>query len=120
MKKHSILVLTGLSLIFLLSTASAPIQVLKTKLHVTVVDDLGNPVEGASITIFSSAKDYENNSNKLIEGKSNKKGIYKFKGLETKPYFLDVRKDKLKNDGEGVQTGSLAKGKINKVIVVLR
>lgn len=120
MKKLSSYTLLTLILVFMLSTASMPIQVLKTKLHVTVIDDLGNPVEGAIVTIFSSAEDYQNNTNKLIVGTTNKKGIYQFKKLETKSYFLDVRKDQLKNDGEGVQTGSLAKGKINKVIVVIK
>lgn len=111
--------LLALSLLVFSSTISSD-QILKTKLQVTVIDHLGNYVEDATVTIYSSAEDYKNNSNKLVIGQTDKKGRFQFKGLEAKAYFLDVRKDNLKNDGEGVQTGSLSEKKINKVIVVIK
>lgn len=120
MKKHPILALLVLLVVFLGSTSSKEIQVSKTKLLVTVIDESGNNVEGATITIYTSMDDYENNKNKLIIGKTDKKGKFQFKGLQNKPYFLDVRKDVMKNDGEGVQTGSLSTEKINRVIVVIK
>ncbi len=91
----------------------------KTKLQVTVIDNLGNNIEGATIIVYSSAEDYKNNENQLIKGKTDSKGRYQFKGLESKPYFLNVRKDHLKNDEQGAQTGLLSEKKINKVIVVI-
>ena len=106
--------------ILILITSEVSAQNTKTKLHITVIDDSGNNVTGATITIYSSQEDYENSTNKLITGKSDKKGIFQFKGLEAKSYFLDVRKDHLKNDGLGVQTGLLSENKVNKVLVVIK
>lgn len=118
MKTHHLIHLIAFILTLFASDVAA--QNTKTKLHVTVIDDRGNNVIGATITIYSSQEDYESNTNELIIGKSDKKGVFQFKGLEAKPYFLDVRKDHLKNDGQGVQTGLLSENKVNKVLVVIK
>ncbi|WP_436515564.1 carboxypeptidase regulatory-like domain-containing protein [Ekhidna sp. To15] len=112
-------IILALSL-FVCSVSISSGQILKTKFQVIVIDNLGNYVEGATVTIYSSGDDYKSNTNELIIGKTDKKGKFQYKGLEAKSYFLDVRKDNLKNDGEGVQTGSLSEKKINKVIVVIK
>ncbi len=119
MKTVSITVLSYL-LLFLIVNHTIASQDAKTKLLVTVIDDRGNNVEGASIIIYSSIEDYENSQNILIKGETDKKGRFQFKGLESKPYFLEVKKDNKKNDGQGIQTGLLSEGKINKVMVVIR
>lgn len=108
--------------IFLVALVSIHIahgQNAKTKLQVTVIDNLGNNIEGAIITIYSSAEDYQNIENQLIKGETDSKGRFQFKGLESKSYFLSVRKDHLKNDKQGAQTGLLSEKKTNKVIVVI-
>lgn len=107
-------------LIVILGTASVPIQDSKIKLLVSVIDNRGNNVEGATISIYSSSADYQNSENRLVKGKTDKKGKFQFKGLESRSYFIDVRKDNLKNDGQGVQTGLLSEGKLNKVIVIIK
>lgn len=119
MKTISIIVLS-LLLLFLTTNHTSASQDAKTKLLVTVIDDRGNNIEGASIIIYSSMEDYENSQNLLIKGKTDKKGRFQFKGLESKPYFLDVKKDNKRNDGQGVQTGLLSEGKVNKVMVIIK
>ncbi|MEO9871590.1 peptidase associated/transthyretin-like domain-containing protein [Ekhidna sp.] len=120
MEKQSIVILFMLSIILLGNTSFKPVQTSKTKLYVTVIDGSGNQIEDAAITIYTSEDDYKNNANKLIEGKTDKKGKFQFKGLGIRSYFLDVRKNAMNNDGEDVQTGLLSEGKINRVIVVIK
>lgn len=95
-------------------------QLVKTNLHVTVLDGLGNKVDGATVTIYANSEDYKADRNAITKGETNKKGKFLFKGLETKTYYLDVRKGEMNNNGEGVQTRNpLAKGKVTKVTVVI-
>ena len=114
--------LSSLSLFISLVICSAfiPIQSVETKLQIIVIDAKGKNVSGAEITIYSSEEDYNQKKNELIIGKTDRKGIFQYKGLGTRSYFLDVRKDDLSNTGEDVQTGALAPKKMNKVIIILK
>lgn len=110
---------TIISLIILsvLSVAHAP--VLPTKMRVTVLDRLGNPTEGATVTLYKSEEDYRTSTNAVQTGQTDKKGVVTFTELEPITYFIDARKDDMNNDGEGVVTGPLLEGKLNKVNTVI-
>ncbi len=94
-------------------------QVLKTKLQVTVRNDLGNIVEGATVTLYKTQADYENNENPVQSGETDEKGRIIFKELQPVSYFMDVRKGDLNNDGRGVQTTKLIAKKKNIVATII-
>ena len=105
-----------LTLAMLLSSA----QLIKTTLHVTVRDELGNTVEGASVQLFEKEEDYLKEENVVTEGQTDGKGILKLKDLKAISYFLIVRKDDKDNAGGGEQTGKLEEKRINKVTVIIQ
>lgn len=92
---------------------------LKTSLNVTVRDETGNVVAGASIKLFASQADYEKETNAVAEGTTDEKGIVKFKDLNYSTVFLLVRKGDKDNTGGGEQT-KLESGRINKVTVIIQ
>ncbi|WP_224997973.1 carboxypeptidase-like regulatory domain-containing protein [Cesiribacter sp. SM1] len=100
--------------------ACAPSQILKTSLRVTVLDELGNPVEGASILLYGNESDYRSSKNPVVpKAVTNNKGIAKISELEPKSYFIDVRKGDMNNFGGGIQTDTLQASRINKINVVI-
>lgn len=94
-------------------------QLFPTNLKVTVIDGLGNFTKDAEVTIYQSKKDYENSVNAVQKNFTDKKGRVKFKKLDVKAYYIDVRKGDMNNDGEGVLTETLSKGKSNRINVVI-
>ena len=100
-----------------LHTAEA--QLLPTKLRVTVLDGLGNFVEGASVSIYDNEKDYLASENAVAMLKTDKKGRVTFKEMRPIAYFIEAKKGEKNNNGEGVQTGELSEGRINKVNTVI-
>jgi uncharacterized GH25 family protein len=120
MKKIKLGFVSLLSVIIMLgATTTASSQALKSKLQITVIDGLGNLVEGADVKVFANEADYKSTKNVVLVGKTDKKGRVKLKGLaEGKVYFLDVRKGDLMNDGRAVQTSALTKG-TNRVNVII-
>jgi uncharacterized GH25 family protein len=100
--------------------AFAPAQVLNTSLRLTVLNELGNPVEGASVTLYNSQEDYRNEQNPVGETQtSDKKGRVRFGKLEPKVYFIHATKDDMSNAGAGSQTENLQSGRINKSTVII-
>lgn len=100
--------------------ASSGFQVFKTSLKITVIDELGNIVEGASVQLYGTEEDYRNETNPVTDvGISDKKGQVKFKELESKVYFVNVTKGDKNNIGAGVQTAKLEESKLNKVNIVI-
>lgn len=104
----------------LLSITPSHAQLFNTSLTLTVRDDLGNTVEGATVKIFETEKDYLAETKVFIEGVTDKKGIVKFKKLEGKSYYVLVRKDDMDNAGGGEQIGKLEEGKFNKATVIIQ
>ena len=95
-------------------------QIFNTKLRVTVIDDLGNVVEGAAVAIFATESDYINDEMPVAGPTlTNKKGRVTFKNLEEKSYYVDARFGDQSNEGSGVMTSKLEKGKINMVNTVI-
>ncbi|MCP4456607.1 MAG: hypothetical protein GY816_01055 [Cytophagales bacterium] len=94
-------------------------QVLKTKLQVTVRNDLGNIVQGAVVTLYQTQADYENNENAVLSEETDENGKITFKNLKPVSYFMDVRKGDMNNDGRGVQTTKLIPNKKNLIATII-
>ena len=89
-------------------------------MKVTVLNSLGNPVEGAKVTIYETREDYESEKNAVAGPElTDSKGRVTFKNLEEKRYFIQAVKDDMNNYGEGEQTDKLKKGKVNKFNVII-
>ena len=95
-------------------------QIIKTSLTVTVRDELGNTVEGASVTLFENETDYKTEKNASASGVTDAKGAVKFKNQKAISYFIIARKGDKDNAGGGEQTGKLEEKKINKVTLVIQ
>lgn len=106
----------ALSLVVLLSG----FQIIKTTLHITVRDELGNIVEGASVQLFETEDDYLKEENVVTESVTDKYGIVKLKDLKAISYFVIVRKDDKDNSGGGERTAALEAKRINKVTIVIQ
>ena len=114
MRKISLL----LFLFILFSSFSS--SVLQTKLQITVLNHLGNIVEGATVEIYGNEEDYRNEKNALREPRvSDEKGRVMYNKLEEKVYWLHVHKDDMNNHGAGVKTDKLTPKKVNKVNVII-
>lgn len=106
------------ALIISLSSFNGP-DFLPTKLRITVIDELGNPVEGATVTIYTSEADYRSSENPVEKQVTDKKGRVTFRDVEPVSYFIDARSADKNNDGKGAVTAPLLEGKLNKVNTVI-
>src|SRR4029077_12739153 len=91
------------ALITVFSVSSAINPPFKTTLILTVRDELGNLVEGASVKLFEKQEDYQKEINAAAEATTDEKGIVRFKGLRPVAYFVLVRKGDKDNSGGGEQ-----------------
>jgi hypothetical protein len=103
-----------------IASVSAPAQIIKTSLTLTVLDELGNSVEGATVMIFEKEADYIAEKNPAAQGTTDAKGIVKFKNLKSLPYYVLARKGDKDNAGGGEQTGKLEENKFNKARIVIQ
>ena len=118
----SIVILLASSVVVGGSTFSDGIKpLLPTSLRVTVLDNLGNTVEGASVTLYASEDDYYEENKPIREPiKTDLKGRAFFKKLEPVQYFIHAEKGDKDNVGEAVSTNELKEGRINLVNVIIR
>src|SRR5687768_5871483 len=114
--KHYIL--TGVVAGFLIILSG--FQIIKTTLNLTVRDEVGNTVEGATVQLFEKEEDYTAEKNVAVEGTTDAKGILKLQDLKAMSYFVIVRKDDKDNSGGGERTGKLEEKRINKVTIVIQ
>ena len=112
-----------LPLLFLLligSSIRSEAQIIKTSLTVSVLDGLGNPVQGATIQLFANEEDYLKEENVVAEGVTEgNKGQFRFKDIDAKAYYVIVRKDDMDNSGGGEKIGKLEPKKMNKVNIII-
>ncbi len=96
-------------------------QIFKTQLRITVIDDLGNIQEGATVKLFTSEKDFKAEKNPILpETKlTNKKGIIIFKEIEAREYWVLAEKGDKNNWGGGIKTDPLMEKKVNKINIVI-
>ncbi|MEO5601391.1 MAG: carboxypeptidase regulatory-like domain-containing protein [Cyclobacteriaceae bacterium] len=109
-------IFTVISILFVLSG----FQLIKTSLNVTVRDELGNIVEGASVQLFDNEADYLAEKNVSSQGTTDKYGILKLKDLKAIAYYMIVRKEDKDNSGGGERTAVLEAKRINKVTIVIQ
>ena len=114
--KSCLRILFALSFLLL----SQSFQIIKTTLSLTVRDEVGNTVEGATVQLFEKEEDYVAEKNVAVEGTTDAKGILKLKDLKAMSYFVIVRKDDKDNSGGGERTGKLEEKRINKVTIVIQ
>ncbi len=116
MKRQLILLSTILLLSFGFNGKPLP-----TSLKVTVIDNLGNFVEGADVTLFKTEDDYRNETNPVAGPiKTDAKGRVKFKDIEAISYYIHAVKGDKTNIGGGTQTAPLNSGRLNKVNTVIQ
>ena len=108
------------SLAFILFVAtSLQAQLIKTQMHVTIRNELGNTEDGVTVQLFENEDDYKQEKNVAAEGITDAKGVAKFKELKAISYFILAKKGDKNNFGGGEQTGKLEERRINKVTVVI-
>ncbi|WP_088124943.1 carboxypeptidase-like regulatory domain-containing protein [Roseivirga misakiensis] len=118
MKRLILLSLIAFSTIAISNDAEA--QILSTKLKITVVDELGNVVPDAKVILFANEADYNKEVNPVQPFKlTDSKGRVTFKKLDTKSYYIIVRKGDKDNSGGGEVVSKLVKGKVNKANIVI-
>lgn len=122
MKKWLSTVSLGFAVALVLLSAKYPTtEALPTNLRVTVIDNLGNFVEGAQVIIYANEDDYNADENPVSGPLStDKKGRVTFKNLKPQAYYVDARLGDKTNIGEGVKTAPLQAGRINKVNTVIQ
>lgn len=120
MKKYLIVTLLSVFTIGISAYAFADLKLLPTSLKVLVLDELGNPVEGAEVSVYTSEEDYRAGENLLIKKVTDDKGEVVFKKLEVKAYFVHADYEGKTNVGGGVLTETLVEGRINKVNTVVQ
>ncbi len=111
--------ITLLSITLIIAIAALG-QIFKTSLTLTVRDEVGNIVEGATVQLFEKKEDYDKEANPTFTGKTDKKGVAKFKSLKAIRYFMLVKKGDKDNSGGGEEIGKLEDGKFNKATVVIQ
>ena len=77
------------------SVARATIDVYYTVLRITVAEwnqDLvhNNLIAGASVILYPSLADWDNETNKIVEGITDNSGIVDFLGLDPQTYYVDA------------------------------
>ncbi|WP_420582562.1 carboxypeptidase-like regulatory domain-containing protein [Reichenbachiella sp.] len=118
MKKY--LIITFLTVFAVSAYAYTDLHLLPTSLKVLVLDELGNPVKGAEVSLFNSEEDYRAGENLLVKKTTDEDGEVVFKKLEVTSYFIHADFDGKTNVGGGVQTEKLVEGRINKVNTVVQ
>ena len=99
---------------------TADSQIIKTQLSLTVRDELGNTVDGASVLLYESEADFAAEKNEVAKGATDKKGGIKFKELKAIGYFVIVRKGDKDNIGGGEKIEPLVANRINKATIVIQ
>jgi hypothetical protein len=95
-------------------------QIFPTNLEITVRDEVGNVVEGASVRLFKTQEDYDKGQKPVQETrKTDAKGRVVFRELEAIEYYVQAEKGDLDNAAAGVKTNVLTPKKTNKITVII-
>lgn len=116
-------ILIALPFVLVLSSFSLNKQdnIFDTKLRITVLDDLGNPIEGANVTLYGSEEDYKASENAIDKPHTtDDRGRTTFEELEAKMYWVYAEKGNKNNNMMGVHTDTLKENRTNKVNIVIQ
>ncbi|MEO8584240.1 MAG: hypothetical protein ABI415_10605 [Flavitalea sp.] len=93
-----------------------------TSLEITVADDLGNKVNGATVALFNNHEDWLKGSNQVATEKiTDANGVAVFSNLTSKQYYWGVIKDCKSNIHGSITTDfAISSYKNNKVSTVIR
>lgn len=105
-----------LSMFFILVSG---FQLFKTSLKIQVLNDLGNIEQGATVKLFMTEEDYNNEENVIREGTTDKKGYVVFSEVEAHEYYVNVEKGDKNNYGAGEKIEMLEEGKMNRITVII-
>jgi len=95
-------------------------QLFPTNLEITVRDEVGNIVEGATVRLFKTQEDYDKGQKLVQEArKTDAKGRVVFRELEAIEYYVQAEKGDLDNSAAGVKTNVLTPKKTNKITVII-
>ena len=111
------------ALVFLTSNISTGenFNLIPTGLRVTILDNLGNLVEGATVVVFGKEEDYRFEKNPVAGPElTDARGRVTFKPIMPKSYYIYVVKGDKNNNGEGVRTSRLSPNKMNKINIIIR
>jgi len=114
--KTTLRTLLALSFLFL----ALSFQIIKTRLNVTVRNELGNTEKGVKVVLYEKEEDYTKEVNAVAEGVTDEKGLVIFKELKAISYYVIARTDEKDNSGGGEQTGKLEANRVNKVTIVIQ
>ena len=118
--KKLILVLIVIATFPLMSFDNPASDLFPTVLKITVRNELGNPVEGATVTLYKKESDYIKGENPAYEPqKTDEKGRVKFRKIDATTYFVDAQKGDKSNEAGGVETQRLDDGKVNRITIVI-
>ena len=91
-----------------------------TTLEIKLVDNVGNPVSGASVNLYNTLSDFENNSNVISSKTSDVDGKVTFTDLNSKVYYWFASIGCLNNyNGAGFTATPLTANTNNSVTCVL-
>jgi hypothetical protein len=120
MKQKFFPLIVGLVLIAGISAFGQENKVLSTKLQITVLNNLGNQVVGAKVSIYETEEDYLGDKNVVDTiRETDKKGRAVFKDLGKKAYFIFARDGSMDNADGNQTTDILKEGLKNKVTVII-
>lgn len=118
--KHFIPAVLFISILIFSFDFKENIQLVKTQLRITIVNDLGTQKEGVKVTLYGNGEDYHASENPVQEGMTDSKGRVSFKDLESKVYWVHAVKENMSNEGLGVQTDTLQAKRLNQVTIVIQ
>ncbi|MEM9896708.1 MAG: carboxypeptidase-like regulatory domain-containing protein [Bacteroidota bacterium] len=117
--KKARFILLSIALLFLVGVQEGQAQKKKSKLEVTVVDDLGDVVEDAKVSIYKSKMMFDKGNAPIYTEQTNKKGRVTFKNLAATEYYIAAIKGEKNNMGKSGRSGKLSKGKAKEINVMI-
>lgn len=95
-------------------------QLIPVSLRVTVLNELGNPEKGATVTLYKTQQDYEKEQNPAFPAQTtNDKGVVIFRDLQPVIYHVSAVKGDRDNAAGATQTDTLKANRQNRVNIII-
>lgn len=95
-------------------------QLIPVSLRVTVLNELGNPEKGATVTVYNTRPDYEKEQNPAFPAQTtNDKGVAIFRNLQPMVYHISAVNGDKDNANGATQTDTLKASRQNKVNIII-